>query len=105
MLSDSDTESSEANSVVSYQFSLQVQYEDLKSISVAILKCGAIVESSKRLNSQLRSIVFDGNGSPFETLHSYISNAVSPYLKSFLKKQKDTQQERFLFYCCFFHFL
>ena len=54
-------------------------------LSVALIKCGAIVESCKKFHTQIRSISLN-SGTPYETLQAYITNAVSPYLKSYLKK-------------------
>ena len=33
------------------------------------------------------------NGSPFDTLHAYISNAVSPYFKSYVNKSGKSDRE------------
>lgn len=43
------------------------------------------MEAGKKFHTQIRTISLN-HGTPYETLHAYISNAVSPYLKSYLKK-------------------
>ena len=52
--------------------------------SVAILKRAQMVEADKSFSSQLRVISLS-DGSPYETLHSYVSNAVSPFFKSYVR--------------------
>jgi hypothetical protein len=42
------------------------------------------VEADKNFSSQLRLMNLS-DGSPYETLHSIISNAVAPYFKSYLR--------------------
>jgi hypothetical protein len=53
--------------------------------SVQIIKRGAIVESDKRFHNQLRVISL-ADSSPYETLHSYVSNTLAPYFKSYIKR-------------------
>ena len=52
--------------------------------SVVIIKRGPVIEAEKNLSSQLRLMNLS-DGSPYETLHSIVSNAVAPYFKSFLR--------------------
>ncbi len=42
------------------------------------------MEADKNFSSQLR-IMNLSDGSPYETLHSYVANAVAPFFKSFIK--------------------
>jgi len=49
-----------------------------------IIKRGPVVEADKTFSAQLRLMNFS-DGSPYETLHSIVSNAVAPYFKSFLR--------------------
>ena len=48
------------------------------------MKRGPIVEADKSFTSQVR-VMSLSDGSPYETLHSYISNAVGPYFKSYVR--------------------
>lgn len=50
-----------------------------------MIKRGAIIESDKKLNSQIRVISLE-DSSPYETLHSYVSNTLAPYFKSYIKR-------------------
>jgi len=43
------------------------------------------VESDKSLGSQIRLVVMN-EGSPYETLHTYISSGVAPFFKSYLQE-------------------
>ena len=52
--------------------------------SVVIIKRGPVVEADKTFSAQLRLMNLS-DGSPYETLHSLVSNAVAPYFKSFLR--------------------
>jgi len=52
--------------------------------SVVIIKRGPVVEADKTFSAQLRLMNLS-DGSPYETLHSFVSNAVAPYFKSFLR--------------------
>ena len=52
--------------------------------SVVFIKRAPHLDGDKGLPSQLRIMNFS-DGSPYETLHAYISNAVAPYFKSYIK--------------------
>lgn len=52
--------------------------------SVCVIKRGPILEADKSFSSQLR-VMSLSDGSPYETLHAYVSNAVAPYFKSYIK--------------------
>ena len=49
-----------------------------------MLKKGTIVEADKNFSSQIR-ITNVGDGSPYETLHAYVSNVMAPYFKSYVR--------------------
>lgn len=53
--------------------------------SMALIKRGVVVEADKSINSQLRVINFS-EGSPYETLHSFISKTMAPYFKSYVRE-------------------
>lgn len=68
-----------------YLVSTEVHYTNPKCLSVQIIKRGAIIESDKRFSNQLRVISL-ADASPYETLHSYVSNTLAPYFKSYIKR-------------------
>ena len=80
---DSATES-ERDGRITYSIHLNVQYTAPKLTSVGFIKRSGVVEADKNIASQLRVLNLSDD-SPFETLHSFISNAVAPYFKSFVK--------------------
>lgn len=53
--------------------------------SILIIKRGTVIEADKSIPTQVRCLNLS-DGSPYETLHSYVSNAVAPYFKSFVKE-------------------
>lgn len=67
--------------------------------SMVLIKRGAIVEAEKSFPSQIRVMNFS-EGSPYETLHAYVSNAVSPFFKSYIKETG--KAERLIFVPLFF---
>lgn len=52
---------------------------------LVFVKKGATVEAEKSVGAQLRVISLS-DGSPYETLHSYVSCTVAPYFKSFVRE-------------------
>ena len=52
--------------------------------SVVFMKRGPIIDAEKSISSQVR-IINLSEGSPFETLHAYVSNAMAPYFKSYVR--------------------
>ena len=68
-----------------YKVELTVQFFSSKIVSVGFIKRGPVLEADKKIGSQVRVLNFEC-GSPFETLHSYVSNAVAPFFKSYVKK-------------------
>ena len=52
--------------------------------SLVVIKRGTVVEADKNFTSQVRLINLT-DGSPYETLHSYVTNAVAPFFKSYVK--------------------
>ncbi|KAH8028136.1 hypothetical protein HPB51_013183 [Rhipicephalus microplus] len=57
----------------------------LASLSLVIIKKYAVIEADKKVPSQLRVMNLN-DASPYETLHSYVSSAVAPYFKSYVKE-------------------
>ena len=52
--------------------------------SLVVIKRGGVVEADKNFSSQVRLINLT-DGSPYETLHSYVTHAVAPFFKSYVK--------------------
>lgn len=63
----------------------EVSYTNSKINSLVIIKRGSVIEADKSIRAQVRVIGLN-DGSPYETLHSYISKTVAPYFKSYVKE-------------------
>ena len=50
-----------------------------------MIKRGLVLEAEKNISQQLRVMNLN-DASPYETLHSYVSAAVAPYFKSYVKE-------------------
>ena len=59
---------------------------------VVCVKRGPIVEAEKALSAQLRLMTLSEE-SPYETLHDYVSSAVAPYFKSFVRESGKADRE------------
>lgn len=68
-----------------YTISEEVHYGSARTKSVVFIKHGLVLEVEKSISSQLRVMPLN-DASPYETLHSYVSAAVSPYFKSYVKE-------------------
>ncbi|XP_014790579.2 cytoplasmic dynein 1 heavy chain 1 [Octopus bimaculoides] len=77
---------------VSYLISCEMHYTSSKMSSIIFIKRGQIVEQDKSFPSQLRIMNFS-EGSPYETLHSYISHAVGPFFKSYIKETGKAERD------------
>ena len=73
-----------------YDVCVGLNYRPARSVGVAFIKRGTILEAEKSIRSQLRVMNFSED-SPFETLHSYIRDAVTPYFNSFVTATKKTE--------------
>lgn len=63
----------------------EVYYSNAKMSSLVCIKRGAVIEADKSIRSQVRLMNLS-EGSPYETLHSYISKTVAPYFKSYIRE-------------------
>ncbi len=70
-----------------YELLLGLNYTPTRSVGVGFIKRGHIIEADKSVRAQLRIMNFSED-SPFETLHSYIRDAVTPYFTSFITATK-----------------
>lgn len=53
--------------------------------SLVFVKRSSVIEADKSIQSQLRVISFN-EGSPYETLHAFVSKTMAPYFKSYVKE-------------------
>ncbi|XP_016418464.1 cytoplasmic dynein 1 heavy chain 1-like [Sinocyclocheilus rhinocerous] len=77
-------EGEEERECISYSISIDIHY-GLKSNSLALIKRTGVIDADKPISTQVRVLTLSED-SPYETLHSFISNAVSPYFKSYIRE-------------------
>jgi len=78
-------EGGEEKELVTYNITTTVHYTQGKMTSLVCLKKGPVIEGEKSIASQLRVISLS-EGSAYETLHCYVSAAMAPYFKSFVRE-------------------
>ena len=82
---DQSPEGDEEKDSVTYYISNEVHFASHRMASVACIKRGTVIEADKSIHSQVRLINFS-DGSPYETLHAFISKTLAPYFKSYVKE-------------------
>ncbi|XP_066142886.1 dynein heavy chain, cytoplasmic isoform X6 [Euwallacea fornicatus] len=82
---DQPPEGEEEKEPVVYYVSNEVHYSSSKMSSLVCIKRGAVIEADKSIRAQVRLLNFS-EGSPYETLHDYVSKSVAPYFKSYVKE-------------------
>ncbi|GLV39725.1 Dynein heavy chain 64C [Carabus blaptoides fortunei] len=83
--SDQPAEGEEEKEPITYYISNEVHFSNPKMASLVCVKRGQVIEADKSIHAQLRLINFS-DGSPYETLHSFISKTMAPYFKSYVKE-------------------
>ncbi|XP_047532350.1 dynein heavy chain, cytoplasmic isoform X1 [Vanessa atalanta] len=79
------TEGEEEKEAVSYQISNEVHFTSPRVAAFVCIKRGIVIEADKSIHSQLRLINLS-DGSPYETLHAFISKTMAPFFKSYVKE-------------------
>ncbi|XP_076442165.1 cytoplasmic dynein 1 heavy chain 1-like isoform X5 [Babylonia areolata] len=87
-----ETSEGDVDGSFAYLVAPEVHFSSAKMISVVFIKRGPVVEADKAVSSQVRVMNFS-DGSPYETLHAYVSNAVSPYFKSYIKETGKAERD------------
>ncbi|KAM4013249.1 cytoplasmic dynein 1 heavy chain 1 [Anomaloglossus baeobatrachus] len=77
-------EGEEEREFTSYKLNIDIHY-GLKSNSLAFIKRTPVIDADKPISNQLRVLTLSED-SPYETLHSFISNAVAPFFKSYIRE-------------------
>ncbi|OXA50597.1 Dynein heavy chain, cytoplasmic [Folsomia candida] len=68
-----------------YLVTLGAVFTSVRAVGVILIKRGNYIEGDKSFGSQIRLVVLN-EGSPYETLHTYISSGVAPFFKSYLQE-------------------
>ncbi|XP_049288218.1 dynein heavy chain, cytoplasmic isoform X3 [Anopheles funestus] len=79
------TEGEEEKDSITYYFGNDVHFTNQRMASLVCIKRGGLIEADKSIHSQVRLINFS-EGSPYETLHAFISKTLAPYFKSYVKE-------------------
>lgn len=82
---DQPSEGDDEKEHVVYTVSNEVHFTSARISALVCVKRGTVIEADKSIHSQLRLLNFS-EGSPYETLHSYISKAMAPFFKSYVKE-------------------
>ncbi|KAL0969613.1 hypothetical protein UPYG_G00229830 [Umbra pygmaea] len=77
-------EGDEEKECISYNINTDIHY-GLKSNSLAFIKRTGVIDADKPISTQVRVLTLSED-SPYETLHSFISNAVAPFFKSYIRE-------------------
>ncbi|XP_007951321.1 cytoplasmic dynein 1 heavy chain 1 [Orycteropus afer afer] len=77
-------EGEEEKEFISYNINIDIHY-GVKSNSLAFIKRTPVIDADKPVSSQLRVLTLSED-SPYETLHSFICNAVAPFFKSYIRE-------------------
>lgn len=66
--------------------------------SLVCLKRFAVIEADKSIPSQMR-VMNLSEDSPYETLHAFVSGAVAPYFKSYIRESgRSDRYKYFIFF-------
>lgn len=64
--------------------------------SVALIKITPTIDMEKKISQQIHLVSF-ANRAPAEIFRTFLSQAMTPYLKSFLRQQKERFFDRIIF--------
>lgn len=78
---------------ISYSLQTEMNFKDARWSAVALIKRGAVIEATRPIATQV-FVMNLGEGSPFETLHTYIHNAVAPFFHSITKSSGARESDK-----------
>lgn len=68
-----------------YELTGDIQFGNSRAASVVFIKQTPYLEADKHMSRQIRVLTLSDK-EPYQTLHSYVSSAVAPYFKSYVKE-------------------
>lgn len=68
-----------------YELTGDIQFGNSRAASVVFVKQTAYLEADKHMTRQILVVTLSDK-EPYQTLHSYVSSAVAPYFKSYVKE-------------------
>lgn len=89
---DATTENStELDEQVVYSIVDEVVFGNPKITSIVLIKKTSHIEADKSIYNQICEMILN-DSNPYGTLHSYISSAVAPYFKSYVKETRRAER-------------
>lgn len=88
-----EMEGEKAQTIIEFSFEVSFSKSTVNNIALIKKSAESGLEKSKSLSSQLQ-IINIGEGSPFETIHSYLHYTLAPYFRNFMEKEFDTQRSQ-----------
>jgi len=79
-----------------YFINFEINYSQLQVASLALIKRFPVLQKDKPIQAQLQIINLPGyldGGNPYETLHSYIHNVVSPYFNAYVSSKSENNSK------------
>lgn len=83
--------SNELEEQVVYSVVDEVIFGNPKITSIVLIKKSSHIEADKMIYNQICEMILN-DSNPYGTLHSYISSAVSPYFKSYVKETRRAER-------------
>lgn len=80
-----------SDETVAYTISDEVVFSNMKINRVLLIKISSYLEADKSIHSQL-DIIKLRDANPYETLHSYISTAIAPFFKAYVRETRRAER-------------
>ncbi|XP_074602445.1 dynein heavy chain, cytoplasmic isoform X2 [Brevipalpus obovatus] len=81
-----------SDETVVYTISDEVVFSNMKINRVLLIKISPYLEADKSIHSQL-DIIKLRDANPYETLHSYISTAIAPFFKAYVRETRRAERD------------
>lgn len=75
-----------------YELTGDIQFGNSRAASVVFVKQTPYLEADKHMSRQIRVLTLSDK-EPYQTLHSYVSSAVAPYFKSYVKESGRAERD------------
>ena len=83
--------SNDLDEQVVYSIVDEVVFGNPKITSIVLIKKSSHIEADKSIYNQMFEMILN-DSNPYGTLHSYISSAVAPYFKSYVKETRRAER-------------
>lgn len=82
----------------------EITFDDAALVSLVLVKQSLKIDNTKSIQNQIQILTLPGHsestnsGNPYDTIHNYLHNAMSPYFEAFVSKKgltsKDDQDQK-----------